>query len=79
MMNSDRKHYIPEDEEETACAIDEETAENLFTEFSDPELGIDFREAAEFVHERALLLNAVLKEILKDENGEERSKCGVWG
>ena len=37
-------------------------------------LGIDFREATEFVHERALLLNAVLKEILKDENGEERSK-----
>jgi hypothetical protein len=26
-----------------------------------------------------LLLNAVLKEILKDENGEERSQCGVWG
>ena len=31
------QHDIPEVEEETACAIDEETAENLFTEFSDPE------------------------------------------
>ena len=37
-------------------------------------LEIDFREATGFVDERALLLNAVLKEILKDENGEERSK-----
>ena len=37
-------------------------------------LEIDFREPTGFVRERALLLNAVLKEILKDENGEERSK-----
>ena len=31
------QHNVPEDEEETACAIDEGNAENLFTEFSDPE------------------------------------------
>ena len=31
------QHNVHEDEEETACAIDEGNAENLFTEFSDPE------------------------------------------